>query len=203
MFENLRADLQQACKVNLGKKSRFKMLQILVKPGTYPVVAFRFGTWARTVRIPVVRQILIIIAVFARFWIENITGVVITPGAQIGPGLVVHTWHGVFVGPVKIGKNCIIQHGVVVGWNTREVGDNVFFGPGAKVMGTPKIGNNVVVIANSLVMTDVPDDTTVVGVPARIKLPRGSSLRYRSKDPGKKPEEQAKTPTIPESILKN
>ena len=177
MFDNLRADLQQACKVNLGKKSRFKMLQILVKPGTFPVISFRFGTWARTVRIPVVRQILIIVSVFARFFIENITGVVLTPGAQIGPGLVVHTWHGVFVGPVKIGKNCIIQHGVVIGWNTREVGDNVFFGPGAKVMGTPKIGNNVVVIANSLVMTDVPDDTTVVGVPARIKLPRGSSLR--------------------------
>ena len=203
MFDNLRADLQQACKVNLGKKSRFKMLQILVKPGTFPVISFRFGTWARTVRIPVVRQILIIVSVFARFFIENITGVVLTPGAQIGPGLVVHTWHGVFVGPVKIGKNCIIQHGVVIGWNTREVGDNVFFGPGAKVMGTPKIGNNVVVIANSLVMTDVPDDTTVVGVPARIKLPRGSSLRYRGKDPGKNPEDQAKKPVVPEPILKN
>lgn len=203
MFENVRGDLQQACKVNLGKKSRFKMLQVLLKPSTYPVIAFRFGTWTRTVRIPVVRQILIVIAVAARFFIENITGVVLTPGAQIGPGLVVHTWHGVFVGPVKIGKNCIIQHGVVIGWNTKEVGDNVFFGPGAKVMGTPKIGNNVVVIANSLVMTDVPDDTTVVGVPARIKLPRGGSLRYRSGASGKKLEEQAKKPPVPEPILKN
>jgi serine O-acetyltransferase len=203
MFENVRGDLQQACKVNLGKNSRFKMLQVLLKPSTYPVISFRFGTWARTVRIPVVRQILIVIAVVARFFIENITGVVLTPGAQIGPGLVVHTWHGVFVGPVKIGKNCIIQHGVVIGWNTREVGNNVFFGPGAKVMGTPKIGNNVVVIANSLVMTDVPDDTTVVGVPARIKLPRGGSLRYRNSASGKKPEEQAKKPPVPEPILKN
>jgi len=185
MFENIRADLQQACKVNLSRTAKCKMLQVLVKPGTYPVVCFRFGAWARALRIPVMRQILVLIAVVARYFVELVTGVVITPGAEIGPGFVVHTWYGVFVGPVKIGSNCIVQHGVVVGWNTKEVGNNVFFGPGAKVMGTPRIGNNVVVVANSLVMTDVPDDTTVVGVPARIKLPRGATLKYRDRGPQK------------------
>jgi serine O-acetyltransferase len=193
MFENVRVDLQQACKVNLGKKAKFKMLQVLVKPGTYPVLCFRFGTWARSLRIPVVRQVLVAFAIFIRFFIELVTGVVITPGAQIGPGFVVHTWFGVFVGPVKIGRNCIVQHGVVIGWNTKEVGDNVFFGPGAKVMGTPKIGNNVVVVANSLVMTDVPDDTTILGVPARIKLRRGATLKYRNQDSTPRDKQNKKT----------
>lgn len=200
MFENIRADLQQACQVNLSRTAKFKMLQVLVKPGTYPVLCFRFGTWARSLRVPVVRQILVLIAVVCRYFIELVTGVVITPGAQIGPGFVVHTWYGVFVGPVKIGSNCIVQHGVVVGWNTKEVGNNVFFGPGAKVMGTPRIGNNVVVVANSLVMTDIPDDTTVVGVPARIKLPRGATLKYRDRGPQKQ-NGQKKAPD-PEPLLK-
>lgn len=201
MFENVRADLQQACKVNLGKKAKFKMLQVLVKPGTYPVLCFRYGTWARSLRIPVLRQILVTIGIFFRFFIELITGVVITPGAQIGPGFVVHTWFGVFVGPVKIGRNCIVQHGVVIGWNTKEVGDNVFFGPGAKVMGTAKIGNDVVVVANSLVMTDVPDNTTIVGVPARIKLRRGATLKYR--DPASPSQDkQNKKTTDQEPVLK-
>jgi serine O-acetyltransferase len=206
MFDNLRADLQQASKINLSRNARVKMLQLLVKPGTYPVVTYRFGSWARRVRIPLVRQILLLIAVVARYFVELITGVVITPTAQIGPGFVVHTWFGVFVGPVKIGRNCVVQHGVVVGWNTKEVGDNVFFGPGAKVMGTPRIGNNVVVIANSLVMTDVPDNTTVVGVPARIRLPRGNSLKYRGTGSAKKSERnqiQGSNETAPEPILRH
>jgi serine O-acetyltransferase len=201
MFENVREDLQQACKVNLSKTAKFKMLQVLVKPGTYPVLCFRYGTWARSLRIPVVRQFLIAIGVFFRFFIELITGVIITPGAQIGPGFVVHTWFGVFVGPVKIGKNCIVQHGVVIGWNTKEVGDNVWFGPGAKVMGAPKIGNDVIVVANSLVMTDVPDNTTILGVPARIKLRRGATLKYRRHDPKSQDKQNKKAPD-PEPILK-
>jgi serine O-acetyltransferase len=201
MFENVRADLQQACKVNLGKKAKFKMLQVLVKPGTYPVLCFRYGTWARSLRIPVLRHILVTIGIFFRFFIELITGVVITPGAQIGPGFVVHTWFGVFVGPVKIGRNCIVQHGVVIGWNTKEVGDNVFFGPGAKVMGTAKIGNDVVVVANSLVMTDVPDNTTIIGVPARIKLRRGATLKYRNPDSPPQDKQNKKT-TDQEPVLK-
>jgi serine acetyltransferase len=58
----------------------------------------------------------------------------------------------------------------------RSVGDNVYFGPGAKVIGRAAVGNNVRVVANSVVMTDVPDDLTVVGVPARIRWRNRASL---------------------------
>jgi serine O-acetyltransferase len=76
--------------------------------------------------------------------------------------------------------NCVIQHGVAITNGAGRIGDNVYFGPGAKVIGRANVGNNAVVVANSLVMSDVPDNTTVVGVPARIRLPRGSDDRGRS-----------------------
>jgi len=58
------------------------------------------------------------------------------------------------------------------------VGDNVYFGAGCKIVGDAKIGNNVVIVANSVVITDVPDNTTIMGVPARIKLPGGKPRRF-------------------------
>ena len=56
------------------------------------------------------------------------------------------------------------------------MGDDVYFGPGAKVIGRAAIGNNVRVVANSVVMTDVADNLTVVGVPARIRWRNRASL---------------------------
>jgi serine O-acetyltransferase len=55
----------------------------------------------------------------------------------------------------------------------------VYFGPGAKLLADTKVGNNVVIVANSLVLTDVPDNTTIVGVPARIKLRGGRPQRFK------------------------
>jgi serine acetyltransferase len=89
---------------------------------------------------------------------------------------VVHTAHGVFIADTKIGRNCVVQHGVAITHGVRSVGDNVYFGPGAKVIGRAAIGNNVRVVANSVVMTDVGDNLTVVGVPARIRWRNRASL---------------------------
>lgn len=124
------------------------------------------------------RQALVSAALIARSFVILFAGIQISPEAEIGPGLVVHTLHGVFVGPIKIGRNCVVQSGVSIANVVKRVGDNVYFGPGAKAMGKLTIGSNVVVVANSLVMTDVPDNTTVIGVPARIRWPRGRTLRF-------------------------
>jgi serine acetyltransferase len=70
----------------------------------------------------------------------------------------------------------VVQHGVVISQGVRSIGDNVYFGPGAKVIGRAAIGNNVRVVANSVVMTDVGDNLTVVGVPARIRWRNRASL---------------------------
>src|SRR6185436_19494956 len=137
--------------------------------GVLRVITYHFSSWARRVRIPFVRQILLILSLVQRRTVEVVTGVEFSPRAEIGPGLVVHTTHGVFIADTRIGRNCVVQHGVAITNGVRSVGDNVYFGPGAKVIGRAAVGNNVRVVANSVVMTDVPDNLTVVGVPARIR----------------------------------
>jgi len=73
----------------------------------------------------------------------------------------------------RIGSNCTFQPGVFVGQKDKDenvptIGDNVYFGPGAKVFGKVRIGNNVVIAPNSVVIKDVPDNCVVSGVPAKI-----------------------------------
>jgi serine O-acetyltransferase len=170
MFDNVRADLQHARVINGLPPGWFNQwVKTPLHPGVVAVLNYRLAHWARGVRVPIVRLVLIVLTVILRRVIEVVTGVEISSRAQIGPGLVVHTTHGVFIAETRIGRNCVVQHGVAITHGVRSVGDNVYFGPGAKVIGRAAIGNNVRVVANSVVMTDVSDDLTVVGVPARIR----------------------------------
>jgi serine O-acetyltransferase len=178
VFENLREDIRQARKVNVGPGWWNQHVRVLLQPGTIAVVTYRGCKWVRTVRVPVFRQIMRGVAETIRYFADLLTGVHLSLDAEIGAGFVIHTPYGVFVSVTRIGRNCVVQHGVVISYGVRRIGDNVYFGPGAKVIGRVEIGNNVVVVANSLVMTSVPDNTTVIGVPARIRWQRGESLRF-------------------------
>jgi serine O-acetyltransferase len=182
MFDNVRADLRQMRMGNSGGTGWRASARVLIQPGTIAVVNYRFGRWVLDLRIPVVRHLLRVVAGIVRYAVELLTGVHISPAARIGPGLNVHTPYGIFVGPVTIGRNCFLQHGVVISYSTRRIGDNVYFGPGAKVVGKSTIGNNVVIVANSVVLADVPDNVTVVGVPARVSFPRGHRLNFEKTD---------------------
>jgi hypothetical protein len=104
--------------------------------------------------------------------------------------MVIHTPYGVFIPPVKIGANCTFTTGTLIASGCKSVGDNVYFGAGCKIIGDVTIGNNVVVVANSVVLTDVPDNITIMGVPARIKLPGGKPKKFpwRAMDAEKKKE---------------
>jgi serine O-acetyltransferase len=184
MFDNVRADLRRSIanrKDDTWKQHRIiKTIKALGNLGVWPILAYRFGHWALQVRVPVLRRFVRLLALCARQFTMTWTGVFIHPAADIGPGLVIHTWIGVFVGTTRIGKNCTLATGVVISHATRSIGDNVYFGAGAKVIGDTKIGNNVVVMPNSLVMVDIRDDTTIAGVPARIKLRGGRPQRFEA-----------------------
>jgi serine O-acetyltransferase len=152
--------------------------KLLLQPTTIAVLNYRFGRWSRRIPIPGLRHLVVVMATVLRYPVEILTGVHIAPGADIGPGFGVHTPYGVFVGPTTIGRNCVVQHGVVIGYSTRRIGDNVYFGPGAKVMGPCTIGDNVVVVANSVVLADIPSDRIAIGIPARATFPRGRTLDF-------------------------
>lgn len=87
--------------------------------------------------------------------------------------LLPHGINGIVIHPTaKIGANCTIHQQVTIGTNknnvSAEIGNNVFIGAGAKIIGEIKIGDNVKIGANSVVLCDVPSNCTAVGCPARI-----------------------------------
>ena len=106
--------------------------------------------------------------------IETLTGISLLKSAAIGPGLRIWHFGNIFVhSDVRIGARCTLRHGVTIG-NRHEdgpvpvVGDDVDFGAYAQVLGGVRIGNNCRLGAMALVLTDVPDFATAVGVPARV-----------------------------------
>jgi serine O-acetyltransferase len=185
MFENLREDINRAMRETRTdpnwKPSMGKRLEVMVRHSTWPVVAYRYSRWARSVRIPVIRQLLQIFGLFFRKFVEVFTSVHIDVRADIGPGFVIHSVYAINLGATKIGKNFTIATGCLISHACRGIGDDVYFGPGAKLVGDAKIGSNVVIAANSLVLTDVRSNMMVMGVPARIKLPGGRPQRFVKK----------------------
>ena len=105
-----------------------------------------------------------------------LTGIEIHPGAKIGKGLFIDHGTGVVIGETaEIGDNCILYQGVTLGGTGKgkgkrhpTLGNNVMVGCGAKVLGPFKIGDNVKIAANSVVLDAIPDNSTAVGAPARV-----------------------------------
>ena len=111
-------------------------------------------------------------ALYYRYKILKKYNCIIAPNAEIGENLKLPHPMGVIIGlDAKIGKNCTIYQQVTIGQKNEmfpTIGDNVTIYAGAKILGNIKIGNNVVIGANAVVIQDVPDNSTAVGVPARI-----------------------------------
>jgi len=104
------------------------------------------------------------------------TGIEIHPGAKIGKKLFIDHGSGVVIGETsEIGDNCTIYQGVTLGGTGKDVGkryptlgNNVMVGSGAKVLGPFKVGDNSKIASNAVVLSEVPPNSTAVGVPARI-----------------------------------
>lgn len=100
-----------------------------------------------------------------------VSSCVIGRGAELGPGLVMVHSHGIVInGAVKAGANLTLEHQVTIGAEKRQsptIGNDVFIGAGAKIIGPVTIGDGARIGANAVVIHDVPAHTTVVGNPAR------------------------------------
>lgn len=104
------------------------------------------------------------------------TGIEIHPGATIGKGLFIDHGSGVVIGETAVvGDNCTMFHGATLGGTGKEkgkrhptIGNNVFIGSGAKILGNITVGDNVKVGANAVVLKNVEENSTVVGIPATV-----------------------------------
>lgn len=103
-------------------------------------------------------------------------GIFIPCGTPVGVGFYIGHCGDIHFNPQsKVGRNCNISQGVTLGQANRgknkghpTIGDHVYIGPGAKIVGAVRVGNNVAIGANCVVTKDVPDNAVVVGVPARV-----------------------------------
>ena len=116
------------------------------------------------------------------------TGIEIHPGAKIGKRLVIDHGMGIVIGETaEIGDDCLIYHGVTLGGTGKDsgkrhptIGNNVLIGTGAKVLGPFKVGDNSRIAANSVVLGEIPPDSTAGGVPARVIKIAGQKVDYAS-----------------------
>jgi serine O-acetyltransferase len=121
---------------------------------------------------------------------SRIFGVDINPAARIGIGIMLDHGTGIVIGETAtIGDNCSLLQGVTLGGTGKETGDrhpkigaNVMIGAGAKVLGNIKIGDCSRIASGSVVLNDVPRETTVAGVPAKVVGPAGCPEPSRSMD---------------------
>jgi serine O-acetyltransferase len=142
---------------------------ILFFKGYQAVQAYRVGAWLwRTGRID--------LAYFVQMRVSEMFGVDIHPAAKLGKGIMIDHAHSIVIGETAVvGDNVSMLHSVTLGGTGKEdgdrhpkIGDGVLIGAGAKVLGNISVGRCSRIAAGSVVLEDVPQNTTVAGVPARV-----------------------------------
>ena len=152
---------------------------LLLYPGIKAVRSHRLAHWCY-------RHDLKFLARFISQRSRRRTGIEIHPGAVIGRRLVIDHGMGIVIGETaEIGDDCLIYHGVTLGGTGKDVGkrhptigNNVLIGTGAKVLGPIKVGDNSRIAANSVVLKEIPEDSTAVGIPARVVRIAGQKVNF-------------------------
>jgi serine O-acetyltransferase len=159
------SDLRAKASWNYGSEGSRAILKAMLTDGTAAMILYRFMQWSRH------RGLVPLEMVF-----NKMNGLfchcIIGRGAEFGPAFVlIHSQGVVINGAVRCGAGARIEHQVTIGAENHlspSLGDDVFIGAGAKLIGGIKIGSHVRIGANAVVLCDVPSGTTAVGVPARI-----------------------------------
>ncbi len=170
MFEKFRMDAARwVAPPNIVDINDFGFLTILKllyrHPSLRAMMWFRWGSWCKAKGIPGMTNLTL-------QWLYHVHGLEIAVGGDIGGGLYIAHPRGVVVVPHQMGENCSVIANVTIGMRTGHIfpiiGDNVFIGAGARVLGDLKVGNNAQIGANAVVIKDVPADATVVGIPGKV-----------------------------------
>lgn len=168
MFEHIRADLR-------NYRGRWW------EQGFWVMLVYRFGRWRYGVRPAMVRKPLSLLYKIAYKFVQILTGIDLPCEVEVGRNFVIDHFGGIIVsGYAKFGDNCRLRHDVCIGLRHTDepvapvIGSNVDIGAGAKILGSITIGDNVLIGANAVVITDVPSNSIAVGVPAKIqpRVPR-------------------------------
>jgi serine O-acetyltransferase len=169
MFTNLREDLKAVYDRDPAVRGVFEV--IFCYPGFHAMLFYRLAHWLWLKQVYLLARF---VSHLGRFF----TGIEIHPGATIGRGFFIDHGMGVVIGETaEIGDNCTLYHGVTLGgtsWAKEKrhptLGNNVIIGSGAKVLGPFKVGDDSKIGSNSVVVKEVPENATVVGIPGRVVL---------------------------------
>jgi serine O-acetyltransferase len=153
--------------------------QLWLNPAVWSIACYRLGNWLYVARpFILIRIPLKIVSFVANKFCEVFMEMCIDPHASIGPGLYIGHIGGVHINPqAVIGSNCDLTHRVTIGASAMGrqgapvLGDDVYIGTGATLVGKIKIGNGAKIAANTLVINNIPAGATVMGVPGRIMRP--------------------------------
>jgi serine O-acetyltransferase len=187
MFPNLSEDLRR-----YGDPWQ-QIRALVLAPRVWAIVAFRFARWVHLAP-SVLRVPLKIVVVLNSVFIDIATSIELPPQVAIGPGLFLpHSGFIVVGSNVTIGRHCTLTQGVTIGHRVGGqvtslagpvIGDRVYIGPGAAILGPITIGNDVLIAANAVLTQSVPDRAVVVGNPARVISMKGSFdlIQYNQMD---------------------
>jgi len=188
MLERLKEDIGCVFERDPAARSTFEVLTAY--PGLHALLVHRLAhklwgaRWYWLARF---------ISHFARW----VTGIEIHPGAQIGRRFFIDHGMGVVIGETAvIGDDCTLYHGVTLGGTTWKkvkrhptLGNNVVVGAGAKVLGPIEIGDYARIGSNAVVVKDVPDHATVVGIPGRVLEEKAEPEKHEEFDAYGQPQE--------------
>jgi len=176
-IEEFKEDLDRYFYLAKASSLWAKMKIVLLTQGIWALLVYRVGHYVNSKKWNVlVRKPALALCLISQKLIEIICGISISYSAQIGKGLYIGHFGGIFIhGDVKIGECCNISQGVSIGLGGRgkkigcpTIGDRVYVGPHAVILGKIEIGNDVAIGANAVVTKSMPDNAVVVGVPAKI-----------------------------------
>ena len=161
--------------------ARSKLEILLLYPGVHAIINHRIAHWFY-------RHRLFFIARLVSQLSRHFTGIEIHPGAKIGRRLVIDHGMGIVIGETaELGDDVLLYHGVTLGGTGKDqgkrhptIGNNVLVACGAKVLGPFKVGDNARIASNAVVLSEIPPDSTAVGVPARVVRIAGKKVDYAS-----------------------